>query len=329
VSATVGTPLTFLVLEPSGSGYKVLALDPETVPNPLPVSGIATFNLATPITVTGEERLGLYGTASTVACYFSGGTIPAAEVISATIPAVTPGVGTTYTPNTSAPTILLNVAADLTQSLDAGIAGSATPASITAGGVSEYAFTVSNSGVSSAPVTFTDGVPSGLTILSAVAGSGTCATAGQTVSCTIPNLQEGHSVPVSIVVAAASAGSYSDTATVSGASTSLTDANQTNNTAAATLNVNAPALAPVAPVAPAPPQCKVVQLAGAPLTVAKLVIPALNCKVGKVTSKASKSVRKGYVISTTPRSGATLAAGSAVNIVTSSGPPKKHKKKKR
>ena len=104
---------------------------------------------------------------------------------------------------------------------------------------------------------------------------------------------------------------------------SLADTNAANNTAAPTLNVSA--LAPVGPAV----QCKVVQLAGVPLSVAKLVIPALNCKLGKLTSKASKSVRKGYVISTTPRSGATLAAGSAVSVVTSSGPPKKKKHKKK
>lgn len=323
VSAAVGTPLTFLVLRQSGSGYKVIAFDGETLPNPLPVSGVATFNLATPIAVTEGELLGVYGTAGTVACYFSGGTIPAADIISATIPAGAPSVGATYSPSTTAPSILVNVAAELTQSLDAGIAGTATPATITAGGASEYAFTVSSSGVSTASVTFTDGLPSGLTILSAVAGSGTCTTAGQTVSCNIPSLEAGQSVPVSIIVAAPSAGSYNDAATVSAVSGSLADTNPANNTAAATLNVNAPALAPVAPAA----QCMVVQLAGAPLAVAKVVIGALNCKVGKLTSKASKGVRKGYVISTTPRSGATLAAGSAVSIVTSSGPPKKRKKK--
>ncbi len=219
---------------------------------------------------------------------------------------------------------LLDAAANLEQSVDAGIVGSAAPATITAGGASEYAFTVLNSGVSNGSVTFTDGVPAGLTILSAVAGGGGCSTAGQTVSCTIPSLGAGQSVPVSIIVSAPNAGSFSDTATVSGVSGSLTDTNPGNNTASTTLNVNAPALGPVVPVV----QCKVVQLAGVPLSVAKLVIPALNCKLGKVTSKASKSVRKGYVISTTPRSGATLAAGSAVSVVTSSGPPKKKHKKK-
>jgi hypothetical protein len=324
--ATAGTPLSFLLTQPSGGGYTVVALDSETLPNPLPAGGVATFTPATPIAVAGGEHLGVYAPAATFACYFAGGTIPAADTMAATIPASAPSVGTLYTPSSgdsALATFLVNVAAEVTQSLDVGIAGSATPASITAGSASDLAFTVSNGGVSSAAVTFTDGVPSGLTILAAVAGSGTCTTAGQTASCNIPNLGGGQSVPVSIFVAAPGAGSFSDTATASGVAGSLTDANQANNTVAATLNVNAPALAPVVPAV----QCRVLQLAGAPLSVAKLVIGALNCKVGKVTSKASKSVRKGYVISTTPSSGATLAAGSAVNVLTSSGPPKKRRKK--
>jgi uncharacterized repeat protein (TIGR01451 family) len=317
------TSLTLLLLRGGGNEYKVVNFDRETLPNPLPAGGVATFQLPTPWTVTGGEQLGLYGPGTGVNCFYTGGSTPAADVLSYDMTAAPPGIGVTY-PTTSLGMFLVNVAAELTQSLDAGITGSVAPATITAGGASEYAFTVSNSGVSAAPVIFTDGVPAGLTILSAVAGGGACTTAGQTVSCTMPNLEAGQSAPVSIIVAAPNAGSYSDTATVSALSGSLADTNPANNTAAATLNVNAPALAPVAPVV----QCKVVQLAGAPLSVAKLVIPALNCKLGKVTSKASKSVRKGYVISTTPRSGATLAAGSAVSVVTSSGPPKKHKKKK-
>lgn len=289
---------------------------------------MATFQLPAPWKVSGGDQLGLYGPGTGVACYYSGGgSISTTDVLAYDTTASPPSVGANYLMNAPpANGYLMNVAAELEQSLDAGIAGSATPATITAGGASEYAFTVSNSGVSTAPVTFTDGVPAGLTILSAVAGGGACSTAGQTVSCTITNLEGGQSVPVSIIVSASGAGSYSDTATVSPVSASLTDTNPGNNTASATLNVNAPALTPVAP-APAL-QCKVVQLAGAPLSVAKLVIEALNCKVGKVTSKASKSVRKGYVISTTPRAG-TLAAGSAVSIVTSSGPPKKRSGKRK
>jgi hypothetical protein len=320
--ATAGAPLSLVVLRPNGAEYTVVGFDSETLPSPLPPSGIATFNIASPIAVNGGDLLGLYGNTSAAACSFKGGSpaIPAGEVISAGI-AGPPSVGLIYKPTVSAGGFLVNVAVDLVQSEDVSVTGSAMPSSITAGGVSAYAFTVTNGGVGSGPITFTDAVPSGLGILSAVAGSGSCSSAGQAVTCTISGLAAGASAPVSIIVSAPNAGSYADAASVSA---SLPDPNPANNSASATLVVNAP----TAPPAPAP-NCKVVQLAGTPLAVAKVVIGALNCKVGKITSKASKTVPKGLVISTSPGSGAALAAGSAVNIVTSSGPPKKHKKKKK
>jgi uncharacterized repeat protein (TIGR01451 family) len=318
--ATAGTPLTLLVLQPSGGGYTIVGFDPEILPTPLPVSGVATFSLASPITVTGGDLLGVYASATTAACYFTGGTTPPADVSPAALVSP-PSVGATYTPTVSLPTALVNLSAELVQSQDVGVSGSAMPASITAGGVSEYAFAVSNGGVASGAITFTDAIPSGLTILSAVAGSGSCSTVGPTVTCTISGLEAGEGVPVSIIVATPTAGSYPDVATVSA---SLADPNPANNVARTTLTVNAPAV-----TSPPPPPCKTIALAGAPLAIAKIVIPALNCKLGKVTSKASKTVHKGLVISTSPGAGATLAAGSTVNIVVSSGPPKKKEKKRK
>ncbi len=292
--ATAGAPLTLLVLRPNGTEYTIVGFDSETLPTPLPASGIATFNLASPITVKGGELLGLYGSATTVACYFSGPAIPTAEMITAGAPVGAPSVGANYKSTVSAGSYLVNVAANLVQSLDAGVSGSATPSPITAGNAAEYAFTVTNGGLATGPITFTDAVPSGLSIISAVAGSGDCSTAGQAVTCMISGLTAGASAPVSIIVSASNPGSYADAASVSA---SLPDPNPANNSAAATLIVN-PVPAPAAiPAPPAPPvlplaNCTVLQLAGAPLAVAKVVIPALNCKVGKITSKASKTVHK-------------------------------------
>ncbi|HWF34321.1 MAG TPA: PASTA domain-containing protein, partial [Solirubrobacteraceae bacterium] len=101
----------------------------------------------------------------------------------------------------------------------------------------------------------------------------------------------------------------------------LTDPTPADNAATATLTVTAP------PVPPRP-SCKTVKLAGAPLAVAKVALPALNCKIGKTTKKASKQIPKGDVISTSPGAGKTLANGTKVNLVVSSGPPKKKHKKK-
>jgi uncharacterized repeat protein (TIGR01451 family) len=314
VSATPGTSLTLLVLRPGSGEYTVVGFDTETLPNPLPGSGVATFNLASPIAVSGGEVIGLYGSASTVACYFSGGTIPPAEEIAAGAPVGSPSVGAAYKATANAPGYLVNVSANLVNTQDVGVTGAATPSSITAGGAAEYAFTVSNGGAASGSITFTDAIPSGLKIFTAVAGSGSCSTTGQTVTCTISGLHPGASAPVSVIVSAAAAGNYPDSAAVSA---SLADPNPANNSTSTTLTVSNP---------PAPP-CKTVRLTGLQLAFAKQLIGALNCKVGKVTSKASKSVRKGLVISTNPGAGQTLAAGSAVSVVVSSGPPKKKKKK--
>jgi hypothetical protein len=83
------------------------------------------------------------------------------------------------------------------------------------------------------------------------------------------------------------------------------------------------------PGTPAAPPCQVTKLAGAPLAVAKTVISAHNCAIGKTTKKASNKVPKGHVISTSPSAGKTLTAGTKVNIVVSSGPAKHKTKKKK
>jgi uncharacterized repeat protein (TIGR01451 family) len=312
-NATAGTPVTLLVLRPSGPGqYTVVGFDAKSVPSPVPAN--ATFSIASPIAVTGGELLGLYNSATTTSgCDFYGGSIPQADTAFAALGASAPTVGATYSPTLGGAGALLNVAANLVQNEDAGVTGSATPASIAAGGVSEYEFTVTNAGPSSAPITFADTVPAGLAIMSAVAGSGRCTITGQAVSCTISNLAAGSSAPVSIVVKAPSSGQFADPATVFAPS----DPNAANNSATATLAVITAAGAA---------RCVTVRLAGVPLPVAKTVIRALNCKVGKVTTKSSKQVAKGLVISTSPRPGARLAAGTGVKIVVSSGRPKKHKR---
>jgi hypothetical protein len=78
---------------------------------------------------------------------------------------------------------------------------------------------------------------------------------------------------------------------------------------------------------PPPPSCRVPRLAGASLASARTTISAHDCRIGKTTKKASSKVRKGRVISTSPGAGSRLAAGTAVNVVVSSGPPQRKKKK--
>jgi uncharacterized repeat protein (TIGR01451 family) len=318
--ATAATPVSLVVLRPSGTkSYTVVGLAPETLANPLPGGLIETFPLASPITVTDGEVLGLNSTVGTLVCAWgssslSGDTIAVVALGSST---TTPSLGATYEETLEAPELILDVSVGLEQSQDDGVTAAAMPSTITAGGIAEYAFTVSNAGPGDAPIAFSDAVPSGLTILSAVAGSGACTVAGQTVSCTISGLQAGSSAPVLIIVSAASAGSYADAASVS---STVLDPNLANNSASATLTVNAPAPTTT---------CKTVKLAGVTLSIAKLVIPALNCKVGQIKHATSKTVHKGLVISTSPGPGRTLTAGTAVSVTISSGKPKPKKKKKK
>ena len=90
------TPLTLLLLSGDGNEYKVVNFDRETLPNPLPPGGVATFQLPTPWTVTSGERLGLYGPGAGVNCLYTNGGIPAADMLSFDMTAEPPNIGVTY-----------------------------------------------------------------------------------------------------------------------------------------------------------------------------------------------------------------------------------------
>jgi hypothetical protein len=299
----------------------VVGSDTESLPSPIPSSHISTFTPASPIVVQEGDILGLQMPGeSKAACFYEGGS--ADKVAVGLAGGLTAGSILTEAPSSPAEKILVNASATIAQSVDLGLSEAITPPSGPPG-VALFLLTASNAGPAAVPATINDIVPNGLHVLAAgVTGGGECAIAGQAVTCqldSVPVTGTGTPPVADIVVSSSTPGSYSNQASITAP---LTDSNPANNTAGATLTVSAPAVAP-------PPPCKTIQLAGTSLAIAKLVIPALNCTVGKVTSKASKTVRKGLVISTSPGSGATLAAGTAVNVVVSSGPPKKKKKKKK
>ena len=312
---TAGANVTLVVLRPGGGQYAVVAVDSETMPTPLPSSGVATFSPTQPISVATGDTLALWSSSPSFSCAWAMGSIPAGEVVSGATAATAPSTGAQYTSIESAPNALLNVSANLSQIQDVAVTGAAVPASIAAGGAAEYVFTVGNGGPLNGTITLTDTVPLGLKILAAIPASGTCAVVGQVVTCTLTGLAAGSTAPVGIIVSAATAGSYPDTATVAG---QVTDPTPADNSASATLTVSLVS----------DPVCRVVSLKGAPLAVAKAVIPALNCALGKTTKKPSKQIRKGLVMSTSPGPGKNVANGTKVNIVVSSGPPKRKKKKK-
>ena len=92
----------------------------------------------------------------------------------------------------------------------------------------------------------------------------------------------------------------------------VTDPTPTNNTASAKFTVSKAGSS----------KCVVTSLANVPLGTAKTLLPALGCKVGKVSKSASSKVAKGSVIKTTPGAG-SYAAGKSIAIVESSGPKKR------
>jgi uncharacterized repeat protein (TIGR01451 family) len=108
-------------------------------------------------------------------------------------------------------------------------------------------FTIANEGPDPASfITVTGVVSSGMTFVSATAGSGTCSPpSGSTAVCTIPALQSGSTSSVVFAVTPGSTGNYSVTATV--ASSNNTSSNQPDSATASfvaggfNLSVNPPA----------------------------------------------------------------------------------------
>lgn len=338
---TAGAPITFAAVRATAGGdYTVVGADNETVPSPLPASGVATFVLSSPIVVDTGDTLALYSSSNGVGCYFSGGSTPASDNIASVDDAVPPpSAGQTLTsPETCGEMggCTLNVAATLVTTQDAGVTIATGSSDATVGYPALLSWTVTNNGPAAGPITLTDAIPAGLTVNAVAAGSGTCTTSGQQVTCTIAGLDSGQSAPVDIVVTPTAAGSYSNGASVA-VSSPNTDPNTTNNTALATLTVHttaAPA-APVAPVtppasaapaAPVTPKCVVLRLNGIRLSFAKQLMHLLDCTAGSVRYAHSRSVQKGYVIATSPGPG-TYTAGRKIAFVVSSGPKKKHDKR--
>jgi Domain of unknown function DUF11 len=316
---TPGATITFAVVRAaSAGGYTVVGANTETIPSPLPVSGVATFTLATPIAVHAGDTLALYSSSAGVHCYSYGGTTPTGDnVVALQDAAPPPAAGQALTTPVPCTFCTLDVAASFSPTEDAGVITSAGPSNAMAGSQALLSSTVSNHAGDTGPIRFADTVPTGLTINAVAAGQGTCATSAQLVTCTITGLAPGKSAPVDVVVTPTAAGSYANSVTVA-VSTPDSDPNPADDTAAATLTVSA---LPPAPVA----KCVVPKLGGIKLPFAKQVVRLLGCAVGQVRSAQSKSVHKGLVIRSNPGHG-TYANGAKIAFTVSSGPPRKHRK---
>lgn len=321
-SDTPGDPIEFVVLRPAGGGsYTVVGSDLETIPNPLPSGGVASYTLASPIAVAAGDTFGLYSSTGNVGCYFNGGSTPSGDTLIAladSSPPPSAGHSLTQAGPTSGANFTMNLAATLVPShQDAGVTTTAGPSGAAVGRPALLTSTVTDGGPASDPLTFVDQVPNGLAIDSAVAGDGNCSTSGQTVTCTISGLAVGQSVPVDVVVTPAAAGSYTNSVSVAVGS-GLSDPNPANNSASAAL-----AVGPPVSVTPAQ-KCIVPRLRNTPSAIAKAVLTDLGCKV-RTTRSHSRTVRRGLVVKTKPGPG-TYGYRKTIAVVVSSGPTKKQKK---
>jgi hypothetical protein len=316
-----GDAITLVVLRPTSThAYTVLATDAESLPTPLPSGNVATFNLANPISVAQGDIFGLFGPSSSV-CFYERGEIPSGGIIGGigVNGGSAPAPGTNVSPTIfTGPPVDLNFAATFIPTpADAGVSTLAGPTNATTGYPAVLSSIVANAGPGTYPITFTDVVPAGLTIDSAVAGSGVCVTAAQTVTCTIIGLAPRQSAPVQIVVTPGTNGIYENLVSV-GLPSGVPDPNTANDTASSVLLV--------APVPPAPPtpRCVVPRLKGIPAWFAERVLGLLGCQVGKLSRVHSRGVAKGSVISSTPGAG-TYPVLKVISLQVSSGPAPKHK----
>jgi Domain of unknown function DUF11 len=313
---TAGTPLTLVAVRAEGGHqYAVVGADSETLPTPLPPAGVATFTVAHPIVVQGGDILGLYSSDTGLdapVCLWdwngNSGSVPFDDSVTALTEPASPAPGQSLQTDSSlGPSgfgYMLDVSALVAERQNVGVITTATPSRGAAHLPMLLSSTVTNGGPSSAPITFTDKVPSGLAVDSAAAGQGTCATKAQTVTCTITGLQAGQSAPVNVVVTPTRSGNFVNGVSVSAP---FPDPTPGNNSASAMLAVGTPATS----------GCVIPKLRNTPSSVARAVLKELNCKV-RVTRRHSKRVHKGNVIATRPGP-SRHPAGTRVKLVVSSG----------
>ncbi|HWI55722.1 MAG TPA: DUF11 domain-containing protein, partial [Bacillota bacterium] len=126
----------------------------------------------------------------------------------------------------------VNPAADL------AVGTAAAPASIFVGSSLTFTFNVTNLGPASASdVVLKDLLPSGFTFLSGSSSQGAVSSVGTEVTCNLGTLASGATASVILVTLPANAGTYINTATISG---NCTDLNPNNNAASGSASVFSP-----------------------------------------------------------------------------------------
>jgi Domain of unknown function DUF11 len=320
---TAGAQLTLVVLRKyinniAPPAATVVGVDPETLPAVLPADGVVSYQLATPIDVTGGDVLGLYssnaGSSSDPVCYWSGP--PAAGALVAwyepsepsTPPYTGEGLISDEAFGPAKDGADMNLAANLVLAEDVNVRTSAAATATRSGDVVLVVSTVTNSGPRQDPITFTDSVPKGLAIRLVESGSGTCATHIRQVTCTIRGLAAGQSEPIYILAKPTKTGRFRNAVSVT-PQAGDTDPNPANNNASAAFIVRG---------APGAPRCLVPKLRGLKRTFAVQALRLLGCRPA-VKHEHSAGVARGRDIATKPTDG-VYAAEKRIVLDISSGP---------
>jgi hypothetical protein len=315
-TTTAGKHITLKVFRPSGAGVTVVASAPQITE----VAGVNSVAVTVP--VQAGDVLGFYSSdgADCAVSLGGGGTVSDKSPAGGD-----PAVGATVTPDASGAATLAVQATfeadadhdgfgDETQDscptdpaihtgpcvTDLSAAQSVIPTTIGIGDVAVATVTLANGSTGLAQgVTATANVTPGLQVVSMIPGAG-CAFS-PSLSCSFGSLTGGARTVAAVVVRGITAGAQS-VSTVVGPTAN--DPNAANNTATTGITVEKRVAV----------RCNVPSLKGLTKAVAKRLLAATNCKLGKATKKTAKSGKQGTVIKQSKKAGSKLAAGSKVNV---------------
>ena len=203
--------------------------------------------------------------------------------------------------STAASATLIVVSSDL------AVAKTVSNAAPTVGTDVTFTVTVGNNGPSNATaVSVTDALPSGYAFGSANASQGTFS--NTTGAWSVGAVTSGDDATLTITATVLATGNYTNTASLLASTPS--DPNSANNSASVV----------VTPVPVVNPNVTVPDVTGQTQAAATTALTAADLAVGTVTQEASDSVAAGSVISQSPTAGVSVARGSVVDLVVSSGP---------
>jgi Domain of unknown function DUF11/PASTA domain len=277
---------------------------------------------AVSISVAGGDFVALF--ANNADCYFTESSTRQLDGNSATEPAVGDTIGDSAGPSPAGYALDLKLTAepdadgdgfgDDTQDscpeiasihtgpcvTDPSVTASVTPATIGVGDLAVMTGTVSGGGPGAARNAVLHlAATTGLDFVSSLPSAG-CAFTND-LACPLGTLATNGSVPFVAVMKGTSTGAKTLTASIA---TSDTDSNPANNSAAGTVTVEQRV----------PLVCTVPSLKGLTKAVAKRLLEAVHCKLGKATKKKAKKGKRGTVIKQAKKVGTVLPVDSKVNV---------------